>query len=215
MSGPITDFEKGMMCRIAGYEQLRIAVDDAVVSRIASPSSWLDTGCGTGGSIRLSVERHPGTRFTLADPSEDNLAKAKETIGAYGYAAGPTHLLDFPDSSFDAITSILSHHYYSDREQKRKAVSNCFRMLREGGVYVTVEHTVHPGEQDSYDREWASYMRGRGLPEDRIEEMFERRDTVYFPMSEDELKALILSCGFSEAEVFWRSCSDVGIVAVK
>ena len=211
----MTDFEKGMMYRIAGYEQLRIAVDDAVVSRIASPSSWLDTGCGTGGSIRLSVERHPGTRFTLADPSEDNLAKAKETIGAYGYAAGPTHLLDFPDSSFDSITSILSHHYYSDREQKRKAVSNCFRMLREGGVYVTVEHTVHPGEQDSYDREWASYMRGRGLPEDRIEEMFERRDTVYFPMPEDELKALILSCGFSEAEVFWRSCSDVGIVAVK
>ncbi len=213
--GPMTDFEKGMMYRIAGYEQLRIAVDDAVVSRIASPSSWLDTGCGTGGSIRLSVERHPGTRFTLADPSEDNLAKAKETIGAYGYAAGPTHLLDFPDSSFDAITSILSHHYYSDREQKRKAVSNCFRMLREGGVYVTVEHTVHPGEQDSYDREWASYMRGRGLSEDRIEEMFARRDTVYFPMPEDELKALILSCGFSEAEVFWRSCSDVGIVAVK
>ncbi|MBR4245147.1 MAG: class I SAM-dependent methyltransferase [Candidatus Methanomethylophilaceae archaeon] len=211
----MTDFEKGMMYRIAGYEQLRIAVDDAVVSRIASPSSWLDTGCGTGGSIRLSVERHPGTRFTLADPSEDNLAKVKETIGAYGYAAGPTHLLDFPDSSFDAITSILSHHYYSDREQKRKAVSNCFRMLREGGVYVTVEHTVHPGEQDSYDREWASYMRGRGLSEDRIEEMFERRDTVYFPMPEDELKALILSCGFSEAEVFWRSCSDVGIVAVK
>ena len=213
--GPMTDFEKGMMYRIAGYEQLRIAVDDAVVSRIASPSSWLDTGCGTGGSIRLSVERHPGTRFTLADPSEDNLAKVKETIGAYGYAAGPTHLLDFPDSSFDAITSILSHHYYSDREQKRKAVSNCFRMLREGGVYVTVEHTVHPGEQDSYDREWASYMRGRGLSEDRIEEMFARRDTVYFPMPEDELKALILSCGFSEAEVFWRSCSDVGIVAVK
>ncbi|MBR6214253.1 MAG: class I SAM-dependent methyltransferase [Candidatus Methanomethylophilaceae archaeon] len=211
----MTDFEKGMMYRIAGYEQLRIAVDDAVVSRIASPSSWLDTGCGTGGSIRLSVERHPGTRFTLADPSEDNLAKVKETIGAYGYAAGPTHLLDFPDSSFDAITSILSHHYYSDREQKRKAVSNCFRMLREGGVYVTVEHTVHPGEQDSYDREWASYMRGRGLSEDRIEEMFARRDTVYFPMPEDELKALILSCGFSEAEVFWRSCSDVGIVAVK
>jgi len=215
MCGPITDFEKGMMCRIAGYEQLRIAVDDAVVSRIASPSSWLDTGCGTGGSIRLSVERHPGTRFTLADPSEDNLAKAKETIGACEYAVAPTHLLDFPDLSFDAITSILSHHYYSDREQKRKAVSNCFRMLREGGVYVTVEHTVHPGEQDSYDREWASYMRGRGLPEDRIEEMFVRRDTVYFPMPEDELKALILSCGFSEAEVFWRSCSDVGIVAVK
>ncbi len=213
--GPMTDFEKGMMCRIAGYEQLRTAVDDAVVARIASPSSWLDTGCGTGGSIRLSVERHPDTRFTLADPSEDNLAKAKETIGASGYAAAPTHLLDFPDASFDVITSILSNHYYSDREEKRKAVSNCHRMLRDGGVLVIVEHTIHPGEQDSCDREWAAYMRGKGLPEDRIAEMFERRNTVYFPMTEDDLKALILSCGFSEADVFWRSCSDVGIVAVK
>jgi tRNA (cmo5U34)-methyltransferase len=215
MDGPISDLEKGMMCRIAGYAELRTAVADAVDSRIGNPETWLDTGCGTGGSVRLSVERHPKTRFTLADPSEENLAKAEESVGASGSIAAPTHLIDLSDGSFDVITSILSNHYYSDREEKREAVSNCHRMLRDGGVFVIVEHTVHPENQVSCDREWAAYMRDKGLSEDRIAEMFERRNTVYFPMTEDDLKALILSCGFSEADVFWRSCSDVGIVAVK
>ena len=195
MDSPITDLEKGMMCRIAGYAELREAVIESVDSHIERPSEWLDAGCGTGGSLRLAMEKHSDTHFTLADPSEDNLRKAEGSIGDSvdcRFINGPTHELDLPDGSFDVITSILSHHYYSDREQKKAAISNCCRMLKNGGVYVTVEHTVHQNDQDSYDREWAEYMRGNGLPEDRIAEMFERRNTVYFPMTEDELMHLIL-----------------------
>lgn len=218
MLGPITEQEKGMSLRIAGYTVLRESITDLILDQKSSPETWLDTGCGAGGSIRLPLEKFKDTHFTLADPSENNIAEAKRAIGRddIEYVCSPTHQLGFEDGSFDVITAILSHHYYPDRESKKDAIKNCLRMLKEGGIYVMVEHTIYdPEDQARMDADWRLYMKNSGLDEESIQNMFERRNTFYFPLDEKQHLDMLKEIGFSETLVFWRSCSDIGICARK
>jgi tRNA (cmo5U34)-methyltransferase len=207
--------EIGMSKRITDYQGLRESIPDIVSEKISSPDSWLDTGCGMGGSVRASFERFPGTRFVLADPSSENIAEARKNIQGAEFVIAPTDGLTMPDASFDVITAILSHHYYSQREKKMDAVRNCRRMLREGGMFITVEHTRYDGDQSAKDSEWRDYMESKGLEERFIAEMFQRRGTVYFPMTEEEHLSMLEEAGFRDAKVFWRTCSDIGIYAFR
>ena len=58
-------------------------------------------------------------------------------------------------------------------------------------------------------------MTKAGLPEEFALEMTSRRDKEYFPLTESAHIELLKECGFSEIEVFWSTCSDIGIVARK
>jgi tRNA (cmo5U34)-methyltransferase len=215
--GPETSFEKHMSMRIAGYYDLREAVLRSISDNISDPADWLDCGCGSGGSVRLSVERFPDTRFVLADPSADNLGQAREVYGdgRFSYAVGTTDSLDIEDGSFDVITAVLSHHYYINIEARAAAVANCFRMLRPGGMFLTVEHILHPGSQAEADAQWESYMRGQGLPEESIREMFDRRGTVYHPLTVEQHVRILEDAGFRDVRKFWDSCSDAGLFGFK
>ena len=87
-------------------------------------------------------------------------------------------------------------------------------MLRKGGVLITVEHMRHE-DQDAADEEWLAHMRSSGLPEEFAQEMICRRDKEYFPLTEGAYVELLKACGFSDVRVFWSTCSDIGIVAVR
>ena len=208
--------EIGMSKRITDYESLRERIPCLVRELKDHPASWLDAGCGTGGSVRLSVELFPDTRFTLSDPSEENISAVKERFSGsrFVHCCAATDQLTLKDASFDVITSILSNHYYGDRAAKLKALSNCHRMLSDGGVMVIVEHR-RSEDQEKADSEWRSYMESRGLSETSIQEMFDRRGTVYFPYTEEDLKAILGEAGFTDAVTFWATCSDIGLVCRK
>ena len=122
--------------------------------------------------------------------------------------------MNFGERTLDIVTAMFCHHYYEDSGEKKKAISNCCRMLKEGGIFITAEHVRHE-DQDTADREWVSFMKGKGLPEEFAKEMISRRDKEYFPMTESALLVLLKECGFSKAETFWSTCSDIGIVAYK
>jgi len=212
----LTRQEIGMAKRITDYDVLREKIPSLVKDRMGDPEEWLDTGCGMGGSIRRPMEIFGETHFHLAEPNIENMAEAKNCTDSARctYIASTSDALDLKDSSFDVITAILSHHYYPDRESKLKATSNCFRMLRKGGIFIVVEHRLS-ADQESADREWRSYMERKGLEEESIREMFNRRNKVYFPMTSDEYLELLRDAGFSEIEQFWDTCSDMGFVARK
>ncbi len=212
-----TEMERGMCKRIVGYEDMKMKASDLIFGNNPDPRIWLDTGCGTGGLVRENLGRFPRTQFILADPSEDNLSVAKEFMHGEQrclYVQRRSDELNFGDCTLDAVTAILCHHYYQDIGEKKKAVSNCFRMLRGGGIFVTVEHVRHD-DQESADREWLAHMRSAGLPDEMARNMIERRDREYFPLTESAHIQLLKECGFSDAEVFWSTCSDIGLVAVK
>ncbi|MBO4551771.1 MAG: class I SAM-dependent methyltransferase [Candidatus Methanomethylophilaceae archaeon] len=212
-----TEMERRLIMRIPGYEELRSRISDLVFENDPNPHIWLDTGCGTGGLVRENLGRFPSTQFILADPSEENIAVAKEFMHGEQrclYVQRRTDELNFGDSTLDAVTAILCHHYYRDIDEKRKAISNCYRMMRKGGIYVTVEHARHE-DQETADREWLAHMRSQGLPDELAENMIARRDTEYFPLTEPAYVELLKGIGFAEVRVFWSTCSDLGIVAIK
>ena len=212
-----SDLERGMAKRIVGYEELMRKVSDKISENVPEPHIWLDTGCGTGGLIRSNIGRFPRTQFVLADPSSDNIATAKQLMNGEQrclYVTVPTDKLNFGDSTLDVVTAMFCHHYYQDIEDKKKAISNCFRMLKKDGLYITSEHVRHD-DQEFADKEWTSFMTGAGLPEEFAIEMISRRDREYFPLTESAHIELLKVCGFSKAEVFWRTCSDTGIIAFK
>ena len=212
-----TEMERGMAKRIVGYEKLMAKVSDIIFEHDPNPHIWLDTGCGTGGLVRDNLNRFPKTQFILSDPSGENISVAKEYMHGEQrclYVQRRTDELNFGDSTLDVITAILCHHYYSDIEQKRKAIRNCSRMLRDDGIMVTAEHMRHE-DQESADKEWLAHMRSSGLPDELAQNMIDRRDAEYFPMTESAIIALLKECGFKRAEVFWSTCSDIGVVAFK
>ena len=215
--GPLSRQEIVMSKRITDYSELREAIPAVVRRNCPHPKRWLDTGCGMGGSSRLNIESFPDTEFYLADPSEENLTEARGITdrgdGSCHYKLGTSDSLDFGDGTFDVVTAILCHHYYPDPSEKMRATRNCLRMLRSGGIFVVVEHTVHDEGQEEMDRQWRSYMEDAGLGEESIQEMFDRRGTAYFPMTDKEYIVFLEDAGFTDVKQFWKTCSDMGFVA--
>ena len=215
---PITEQERRMSMRITDYDILRQRVVDIVKGHDPNPRIWLDTGCGCGGSARYPVQMFKETQFVLADPSEDNIRAAKETMQGEQrclYVTNPTHRLNMGDNTIDVITAIMSHHYYKDMKEKASATANCYRMLKGHGIYIATEHVRYERDQEYMDEQWAGYMRSKALPEEMVQEMLSRRFDEYFPLTEDEMISHIKDAGFTKVNVFWRTCSDIGIVAIK
>lgn len=212
-----SELERGMAKRIVGYGELTGKVSDIIFEHDSCPHIWLDTGCGTGGLIRSNLQRFPKCQFVLSDPSADNIAIAKELMHGEQrclYVTKATHELNFGERTLDVVTAMFCHHYYEDLSEKKNAISNCFRMLKDGGMFITAEHVRHE-DQEAADKEWISFMKGEGLPEEFAKEMISRRDKEYFPMTESALLVLLKECGFSEVKTFWSTCSDIGIIAFK
>lgn len=214
----VTELEMRMSKRIVRYDEFRKTVPILVKKYFESPRIWLDTGCGTGGSIRDSIDIFRDTQFVLADPSSENIEIAKHTMAGEQrclYVTNPTERLNFGPDTLDVVTSIFSHHYYREDEGRVTATRNCHRMLKKGGLFIVSEHTLHPEDQDGSDAQWKAYMRDSGLPEPFVEDMITRRYNEYFPLTEAAYIQLLNDIGFSEVGVFWSTCSDIGLYAIK
>lgn len=177
------------------------------------PDKWLDTGCGTGRFVQKASCVFGNTTFFLADPSKKMLAIA-ENINRNTFEKS-TAELDFTDNSFDVVTAILSHHYLS-REQRRLSTLNCFRMLKENGVYVTFENILPatPKGQEITMERWLRYKLKNNNAVDESSH-FSRFNQDYFPITIAEHLNLLHEAGFQAAELFWMSCMQAGFFAIK
>jgi len=186
-----------------------------------NPARWLDTGCGTGILVSKAIKNFTNTHFVLADPSEAMLSIAREKfLGdrnlSLEYFLAGTEDLNCPTGSFDVITAILSHHYF-DIETRRKATLNCFRMLKEDGVYVTFE-SIRPqsekGLQIGLER-WRRVQLSQSKSLKEVERYISRYGKEFFPIPIDSHISLLHDIGFSTIEVFWVSVMQAGVYAIK
>ncbi len=213
----VTELERRMSMRVTGYNELRSKVPEIIREHDSDPKIWLDTGCGTGAVIRDSIKDFSKTQFVLADPSSENIEECKKVMNGEQrclYVNNPTDKLNFGDETLDVITAILCHHYYQG-DGRRIATENCFRMLKKHAIYVTVEHVRYDEDQEKMDSLWKSNMLKQGLPEEFADEMLSRRYHEFYPLTEEEFISMLKDVGFSQVEVFWKTCSDIGIKAVK
>jgi len=186
-----------------------------------SPSRWLDTGCGTGKLTEKAIESFGNTSFILADPSEAmlNIAKEKKSKNEkleIQYLCACTQDIDCIKESFDVITAIQSHHYL-DFDTRKKATVNCFRLLKQDGIYVTFENirpNTEKGTQIGLER-WKRFQLRQGKSEEEVNKHIDRFGIEYYPISIDSHINILHDVGFSIVEALWVSNMQAGFYAIK
>ena len=103
------------------------------------PGRCLDVGCGTG--IAFSTLARLGWSIVGVDVSADQLRVARELSKHVGgdLVQADAARLPFPDASFDAVASLLTHTDFVDTSAVFREVE---RVLRPGGRFAYVG--VHP-----------------------------------------------------------------------
>ena len=192
-------------------------VIDTVKAINMTPKEWLDTGCGTGAFAQKIKCSFPNTTLRLADPSAEMIAVAKERCEfSCKFSTLETAKLSIADNSVDVITAILCHHY-CDELARKKATENCFRMLSDGGVYITFEN-IRPMSQEGLNlamKQWENFKIAQNESPKSAKEHYSRLDTDFFPITITNHLNLLKDCGFKAAELIWTSYMQAGFIAVK
>ncbi|MCY2686120.1 bifunctional demethylmenaquinone methyltransferase/2-methoxy-6-polyprenyl-1,4-benzoquinol methylase UbiE [Salinimicrobium sp. TH3] len=109
-----------------------------------NPESVLDIATGTG-DLAISLAKTGAKRIVGLDLSEGMLAVGREKIadekltGKIEMIQGDSEALPFEDNSFDAITVAFGVRNFENLE---KGLSEIFRVLKKGGIFVILETSV-------------------------------------------------------------------------
>ncbi len=97
---------------------------------------WIDVGCGNGAFTERVVERCAPASIEGIDPSEAQLAYARERhkAGIATYRNGDAMALPFANDSFDIAASALVLFFVPD---PGKAVAEMARVTKPGGIVAT------------------------------------------------------------------------------
>lgn len=179
--------------------------------------SLLDTGCGSGMmGVKASEELYL-KELVLCDPSLNMLEGARRKLEGKEicYLNIGSENLEF-ENRFDVVTAIQSHHYF-DRETRKKAVDNCFRALKPGGMFICFENTAPFSDKgiDIMKRRVENFGIRNGRTKEEAKSHSERYNTEYFPLTIKEHLELLDSAGFSVCELFWNSYMQSGFYALK
>ena len=108
---------------------------DVFLDWLAAPAGlrWLDVGCGNGAFTGLLLERAAPAFVEGVDPSEAQLAYAREHIAPSSarFHKGDAAALSFPDRAFDAAVMPLVLFFVKEAGQ---AVAEMARVVRSGGI---------------------------------------------------------------------------------
>jgi len=99
---------------------------------LSSGLRWLDVGCGNGAFTELIVERSAPVAVHAIDPSEGQLAFARQRTNANAieYRQGSAEALPFDDHTFDVATMALAINFVPEPSV---GVSEMARVVKSGG----------------------------------------------------------------------------------
>jgi SAM-dependent methyltransferase len=97
---------------------------------------WIDIGCGNGAFTQLIVDRCEPAEVQGIDPSEDQLAFARQRPAGQmaEFRQGNAMALPFPEDRFDAAVMALVIFFVPD---PAKGVAEMVRVTRPGGTVAT------------------------------------------------------------------------------
>ena len=199
------------------YREYHAQIIDLVDKLDIPNPNWLDTGCGTGTLAARVFEMRDDVRFTLADPSVGMLEKAKEKLSGRDVAFINQSSLEisFTDE-YDIVTAVQSHHYLQKDERKR-AVKNCYEALKESGLFVTFENICmsDPKSDEIAMRRWVAFLEEHGNTPEEVQVQKDRRGVETLPITIEEHINLLRDCGFRSVDMLWTSYLQAGFWAIK
>jgi ubiquinone/menaquinone biosynthesis C-methylase UbiE len=114
--------------------------------------SVLDVGCSSGYLARKLAAAGPDGHVTGVDPSQAAVTWARRHAQrTMTFTVGAAQDLDFPDASFDVVTSTLAIHHIPARKREA-AFHEMYRVTRPGGRLLAADFDpsrlplpLHPG----------------------------------------------------------------------
>lgn len=212
------EYDQLIDCTIPKYRQLIDECLDVVSHSDVVVKDWVDVGAGTGNMVMIARDVFPDAKYVLLDLSKDMLALAKFKLGDANirYVWGSSDNMGLTDSSTDVVTCIQSNHYYDDAGHAA-VLSECFRILRPGGILICTENV---GARTEYGRKiqrarLRDFLLANGRNESEAEMFLDRYGVEYNPRSVDEHIRLLEEVGFHNVEVFWMSSAQIGLSATR
>ncbi len=131
-----------------GKRQMSRQIIDGVAEYVKLPEGGrcLDVGCGSGALANAVAKRNPQGTVTGIDRwgaeyasfskklCEDN-ALAEGVAERTSFARGDAQKLDFPDRTFDAVTSNYVYHNIPGRD-RQAILLETLRVLKKGGTFA-------------------------------------------------------------------------------
>ena len=130
-----------------GKRQLSKQIIEGIAKYISVPEGGkvLDVGCGSGalaiacakkntGGTSIGLDRWGKEYSSFNKTLCENNAKAEGTPNI-SFVNGNAEKLDFPDESFDAVTSNYVYHNIPGRN-KQELLLETFRVLKKGGIFA-------------------------------------------------------------------------------
>ena len=131
-----------------GKRQMSRQIIEGVAGYVHIPSGGrgLDVGCGSGALTIAVAKRNPGASMVGIDRwgaeyasfskhlCEDN-ARAEGVESRISFAQGNALKLDFPDETFDAVTSNYVYHNIPSRD-RQAILMETLRVLKKGGIFA-------------------------------------------------------------------------------
>ena len=210
-------YDENIVSTLPYYREYHYQIIDLVKAMGKKDICWLDTGCGTGTLASRVLECRDDVKFTLCDPSCQMLEIAGDKLDGHDVKVFniASQMMTF-DSEFDVVTAVQSHHYLKPDERKL-AVGNCFRALKNGGVFVTFENirmTTEESDKTALKR-WENFLSDHLKDPDIVKMHIDRRGVEVFPITIEEHIKLLREAGFKSVDVLWTSYLQAGFWAIK
>lgn len=210
-------YDKNIVSTLPYYREYHYQIIDLLRAMGRKDIDWLDTGCGTGTLASRVFEHRDDVRFTLCDPSEQMLAIAKDKLQGRDVRTFtiPSQQMTF-DSEFDIVTAVQSHHYLQP-DERRVAVENCYRALRDGGVFVAFENIRMSDEASDKIalKRWENFLSDHLGDPALVKKHIDRRGVEVFPITIEEHIKLLREAGFKSVDVLWTSYLQAGFWAIR
>lgn len=219
----VSQYDDNVRKVIPFYDEIYNQIFDIIHTHYAqaekykTPFSILDTGCGSGTFAVRAYEELNISEMVLCDPSEKMLSDARTKLKDRNciFRCIGSENLDYLEK-FNIIVAVQSHHYFS-REMRERAIMNCYRALKAGGILIYTKNTAPFSEtgKDIVLKRVENFGVNAGRSSEEAVAHSARYGTEYFPINVSEHLDLLRKIGFETAEIFWHSYMQSGFYAVK
>jgi len=159
---------------------------------------WVDVGCGNGAFTELLVRRCQAADVQGIDPSEEQLAFARERLAGApaSFAVGDAMALPWADGRFDAAVMALVIFFVPE---PARGIAEMVRVIRPHGTFF-VRDLLRP-ENDEQVRHFVNtYAAGANAHQ---QAMFDA--SLRAALTLEEVRALVVPLGFAEDTVLQTS----------
>jgi tRNA (cmo5U34)-methyltransferase len=204
---------------LPGYEELHHMASSLLGVELGEQARILVVGAGTGMELLTLAQQHPQWQFTGVDPSAEMLTVARERVQDRGWTdriqlhVGYTHELHEAER-YDAATSLLVIHHMPEGE-RRELLHHIARRLKSSAPFVVAEmigDTASPQFQ-RFLAAWKMRQGTFGTPVEEIEQRAQTMSSVVSFASEESLRGLLSTAGFTDMERFFTAYFYGGWIA--